>query len=171
MKKEMGFQNTMEVATIACLTLLTILLTWTLWWLRRLRRHHRTRRPPGPIALPIVGNLPHLMALMWPDRPMHRALHHLSQRYGPLMGLQLGPSRVLVASTPMAARLVLQTHDKVLSGRAPSRAAKLFYGSPGLGASDILFSQPGPYWKLMRQISSAQLFSTTRIRAFRSVKF
>ena len=168
MKKEMGFQNTMEVATIACLTLLTILLTWTLWWLRR---HHQTRRPPGPIALPIVGNLPHLMALMWPDRPMHRALHHLSQRYGPLMGLQLGPSRVLVASTPMAARLVLQTHDKVLSGRAPSKAAKLFYGSPGLGASDILFSQPGPYWKLMRQISSAQLFSTTRIRAFRSVKF
>ena len=171
MKKEMGFQNTMEVATIGCLTLLTILLTWTLWWLRRLRRHHRTRRPPGPIALPIVGNLPHLMALMWPDHPMHRVLHHLSQKYGPLMGLRLGSRHVLVASTPAAARLVLHTHDNALSGRTPTMAAKLFFGTPELGVSDILFSQPGPYWKLMRQISSAQLFSTTRIRAFRSVKF
>ena len=161
----MEFQNTMGVATIGCLTLLTILLTWSLWWLHR--HHHRTQRPPGPIALPIV--LPHLMALMWAGHPMHRVLHNLSQRYGPLMGLRLGSRRVLVASTPAAARLVLQTHDNVLSGRTPTMAAKLFYGSPGLGVSDILFSQPGPYWKLMRQISSAQLFSTTCVRAFGSV--
>ena len=155
----------MGVATIGFLTLL---LTWSLWW-RHCRRP--TRRPPGPLALPIVGNLPYLMALMWPDRPMHRVLHHLSQKYGPLMGLRLGSRHVLVASTPAAARLVLHTHDNALSGRTPTMAAKLFFGTPELGVSDILFSQPGPYWKLMRQLSSAQLFSTTRVRTFGSVKY
>jgi hypothetical protein len=97
---------------------------------------------------------------------MHQALWQLSERHGALMGLRLGSVPVLVASTPEAARLVLQAHDRELSGRTPTIAASLFFGLPGLGASDIIFSQPGPYWKLMRQLCTTHLFSTERILSF-----
>ena len=77
----------------------------------------RTSLPPGPHqwALPIVGNLPYLM-VMARHLPLHQALYEMSKRYGPLMELRLGTSqRILVASSPSAARLILQTHDKIFS--------------------------------------------------------
>jgi 26-hydroxylase len=132
------------------------------WW-------YRWQQPwvelPSPAGLPIVGNLPLLM-LLTRKLPMHQVLRQLSERYGALMGLRLGSVPILVASTPEAARLVLQAHDRELSGRAPTMAASLFNGSPGLGACDILFSQPGPYWKLMRQLCTTHLFSSERILSF-----
>ena len=73
--------------------------------------------PPGPRkwALPILGDLPYLM-FMTRHIPMHQALYKMSKQYGPLMELRLGTAqRILVVSSANAARLILQTHDKIFS--------------------------------------------------------
>ena len=122
--------------------------------------------PPGPHkwALPILGNLPYLMFMMR-HIPLHQALYKMSKHYGPLMELRLGKAqRILVVSSPSAARLILHTHDKIFSSRAPSIAATIFHGSP---PSNISFSDPGPKWKLLRRICTNQLLAPKCLLAFR----
>ena len=126
----------------------------------------RSSLPPGPHqwALPIVGNLPYLM-VMARHLPLHQALYEMSKRYGPLMELRLGTSqRILVASSPSAARLILQTHDKIFSYRAPNIVTSIIFSSPPL---DITFSDPGPQWKLLRHICINQLIAPKSLLAFR----
>ena len=122
--------------------------------------------PPGPRrwALPIVGDLPYLM-VMARRLPLHQALYKMSKRYGPLMELRLGTSqRILVASSPSAARLILQTHDKIFSSRAPNIATSILHGSP---ANNISFADLGPKWKLLRRICTNQLLAPKCLLAFR----
>ncbi|CAL9248608.1 unnamed protein product, partial [Arabidopsis halleri] len=61
--------------------------------------------PPGPLGLPIIGNLHQL------GKSLHRSFHKLSQNYGPVMFLHFGVVPVVVVSTREAAEEVLKTHD------------------------------------------------------------
>ncbi|GJS99448.1 geraniol 8-hydroxylase-like protein [Tanacetum coccineum] len=67
--------------------------------------------PPGPIGLPIIGNL-----LDLGPKP-HESLAKLSKLHGPLMTIRLGSITSVVASTPDAAREILQRNDEACSGR------------------------------------------------------
>ena len=122
--------------------------------------------PPGPRkwALPILGNLPYLMFMMR-HIPLHQALYKMSKQYGPLMELRLGTAqRILVVSSPSAARLVLQTHDKIFSSWAPTFPGSIFQGSP---LNNISLADPGPKWRLLYRISTNQLFAPNCLLAFR----
>ena len=122
--------------------------------------------PLGPHkwALPILGNLPYLM-FMTRRLPLHQALYKMSKHYGPLMELHLGTAqRILVVSSPSAARLILPTHDKIFSSRAPNIATSILHGSP---ANNISFADPGPKWKLLRRICTNQLLAPKCLLAFR----
>ena len=130
------------------------------------RKRSSLSAPPGPHkwALPILGDLPYLM-VMAKRLPLHQALYEMSKQYGPLMELRLGTSqRILVASSPSVARLILQTHDKIFSSRAPNIVTSILFGSP---SSDISFSDPGPQWKLLRRICINQLVAPKSLLAFR----
>ena len=122
--------------------------------------------PPGPRkwALPILGNLPYLM-FMTRRVPLHQALYKMSKHYGPLMELRLGKAqRMLVVSSSSAARLILHTHDKIFSSRAPNIAGSIFQGSP---PNNISLADPGPKWRLLYRISTNQLFAPNCLLAFR----
>ncbi|KAK9071909.1 hypothetical protein SSX86_008343 [Deinandra increscens subsp. villosa] len=82
---------------------------------------HRNRRlPPGPAGLPIIGNL-----LDLGPKP-HESLAKLSNKHGPLMTIRLGSITSVVASTPDAAREILQRKDEACSGRTvPDAVAAL----------------------------------------------
>ncbi|KAI5080435.1 hypothetical protein GOP47_0003618 [Adiantum capillus-veneris] len=123
-------------------------------------RKRNSSRPPGPMGLPIVGHL-HLLG----DKP-HRALFNLSKLHGSLMWLRFGSIRVLVASSPQAARLILQTHDHTFSGRPRSAAALALFN----GCTDITFSPSNSCWRLLRQIFVTDLVSSKRVEASRHVR-
>ncbi|KAH7297902.1 hypothetical protein KP509_25G017700 [Ceratopteris richardii] len=118
------------------------------------------RLPPSPRALPIIGHM-HLL-----DSSPHAALYRLSKVYGPLMFLKLGAVPVVVASSAEMARQILQVHDQTFCSRPQ------YFTVPALifKYTDILFSSPGPYWKLMREICVTDLFSNKRLEYFRPVR-
>ncbi|KAI7727055.1 hypothetical protein M8C21_007887, partial [Ambrosia artemisiifolia] len=79
--------------------------------LHAINRNRNQRLPPGPTGLPIIGNL-----LDLGPKP-HESLAKLSKKHGPLMTIRLGSTTTVVASTPEAAREILQHNDEACSGR------------------------------------------------------
>ncbi|MCO5584095.1 hypothetical protein L7F22_038018 [Adiantum nelumboides] len=135
--------------------LLVCLLVPTILFLKAKGGARRLRLPPGPPGLPILGHL-HLLG----SAP-HKSLGDLSKRYGPLIYLRYGSTPAVVASSPAIAKLILQIHDQSFACRPQPIVVKHLYGF-----RDMLFCQPGPYWKLMRQLCATDLFATKRLRAF-----
>ncbi|WRX12955.1 Cytochrome P450 - like 10 [Theobroma cacao] len=73
-----------------------------LFFLRK-RRHN----PPNPLCLPLICSLLQLNSSPTP----HIFLWKLSQKYGPLMSLQLGLRPTLVFSSQKMAKTILKAHD------------------------------------------------------------
>nr|CAB3453507.1 unnamed protein product [Digitaria exilis] len=117
--------------------------------------------PPGPKPWPIIGNL-NLIAGELP----HRSIHELSKRYGPLMQLRLGSLPVVVGSSAEMARFFLKTKDATFSNRPRFAIAK--YAS--YDASDILWSQYGPYLRHVRKVCATELFSAKRLESFEYIR-
>ncbi|KAG8001819.1 Cytochrome P450 2F3, partial [Nibea albiflora] len=116
-------------------------------WLFSAKRKYRL--PPGPTALPLIGNLPQLQK----DQPFKSFLK-FSEIYGPVMTLYLGWQRtvVLVGYDAVKEALVDQADD--FTGRGPlpflMKATKGF----GLGISN------GERWRQLRR------FTLTTLRDF-----
>ncbi|KAI3870802.1 hypothetical protein MKX03_006786 [Papaver bracteatum] len=111
--------------------------------------------PPGPKGLPIVGNFFML------GKEVHRDLHRLSTKYGPIMYLRLGSLPTIVVSSAEAAELFLKTHDLNFASRPFSAAAKyISYDHKGF------FTEYGPYWRNVRKLSTLKLLNHTKIESF-----
>ncbi|KAL7201807.1 hypothetical protein ACSBR1_033497 [Camellia fascicularis] len=105
----------------------------------------RLSLPPSPFALPIVGHL-------------HRSLHDLSSRYGPLFHLRLGSVPCFVFSTPELAKKFLMTHELNFSSRKHSIAIdRLTYDSA------FAFAQYSPYWKFLNKLCMSDLLGNRSI--------
>ncbi|KAG8498564.1 hypothetical protein CXB51_004860 [Gossypium anomalum] len=116
--------------------------------------------PPGPPKLPILGNLHQLGPFP------HRSTWQLSKKHGPIMLLQLGSTPTLVVSSAEAAKEVLKIHDLECWSRPPLAGPKrLTYNF-----QDVAFAPYGHYWKEMRKICVAELFSMKRVQSFQSVR-
>ncbi|XP_039032524.1 cytochrome P450 CYP736A12-like [Hibiscus syriacus] len=116
--------------------------------------------PPGPRALPIIGNL-HMLGKL-----PHQSLHHLAKRYGPIMSLKLGSIPTIVVSSPAAAELFLKIHDLVFSSRPKMQASEyLSYGSKGMN-----FTQYGSYWRTVRKWCTLHLLSASKVEEFAPVR-
>ena len=116
--------------------------------------------PPGPIGLPLIGNLHQL------GKSLHRSFHKLSQKYGPVMFLRFGVVPVVVFSTKEAAKEVLKTHDLETCTRPKLSATKLF----SYNYKDIGFAQYGDDWREMRKLAMLELFSSKKLKAFRYIR-
>ena len=121
-----------------------------------LRSNSHRKPPPGPPALPIIGNLHRLGNLP------HRALHDLAKKYGPIMSMRLGSVPTIVVSSPQVAELFLKTHDRVFASRPRVQASKyLSYGAKGLA-----FTEYGSYWRNVRKFCTVELLSVAKIDSY-----
>ncbi|KAH7387817.1 hypothetical protein KP509_16G042700 [Ceratopteris richardii] len=123
-----------------------------------LLRMPRLRLPPGPPAIPVVKHL-YLIS-----KNPHHSFCGLSKRYGPLIFLRFGSVPVIVASSPDTARQILQKHDQIFSWRPRTAVSSYLYEG-----RNILYSQPGPYHKLMRQVAFSRLSGNKRLESFRPI--
>ncbi|XP_071688772.1 cytochrome P450 CYP736A12-like [Rutidosis leptorrhynchoides] len=146
----------MYPVTLALLLVLVGIL-FRLWRSTNLRHKNL---PPGPTPLPIIGSL-HLLGNL-----PHRALHKLSQKYGPIMSIRLGSVQFVIVSSPDAAKLFLGTHDAIFASRPNIQAAKyLSYGCKGM-----TFAQYGPYWRNVRKFCTVELLSPAKINGFAGMR-
>ncbi|KAG0479796.1 hypothetical protein HPP92_010654 [Vanilla planifolia] len=114
----------------------------------------RKNLPPSPWRLPIIGNL-HQMS----SNP-HHCLLRLSQKYGPLMLLQLGSFPTLIVSSSDAMKSIFKNNDLAFSGRPVFQAAKkLSYGN-----YNVTFSPYGEHWRQARKLCVLQLLCSKRVR-------
>ncbi|KAK9934359.1 hypothetical protein M0R45_021506 [Rubus argutus] len=120
-----------------------------------LARRSRKLLPPGPKPFPFIGNLFELG-----DKP-HLSLTNLSQRYGPIISLQLGQVTTVVVSSSTLAEDILRTHDQVLCNRTVPDGVHacnhIDYSLPFLPVS--------PKWRNLRKICNSHLFAAKVLEA------
>ncbi|KAL5780626.1 hypothetical protein ACOSQ2_011363 [Xanthoceras sorbifolium] len=145
--------------------LLLIVLSIPIFLIFLLQRHNRTTKtvgflPPGPKALPLIGNLHQFDN----SRP-HTYLWKLSKQYGPLVSLRLGFTPIQVVSSAKMSEEIYKTHDLQFCDRPfVLGLRKLSYN--GL---DLAFSPYSPYWRELRKICVVHLFNPIRVQQFRPV--
>ncbi|KAI7731841.1 hypothetical protein M8C21_012394 [Ambrosia artemisiifolia] len=109
--------------------------------------------PPGPRPWPIIGNM-HQMA-----KNPHIVAANFAKKYGPLISLRLGTRLLVVASSPEAAKEILKTQDRHLSGRSiPDALQQSFIDYYFVWARDC-----NEHWKSCRTLCRAELFSAKAI--------
>ncbi|KAM1498542.1 hypothetical protein TB1_020727 [Malus domestica] len=138
---------------LSCI-LLGLMVAWisiyTLYYSLGRRSSVTTRLPPGPNPLPFIGNL-----LKLGNKP-HLSLTKLSQRYGPIMALQLGQITTVVISSSTFAKEVLRTHDQLFCNRTVPDALRACQHST-YGMAWIPVSAA---WRNLRKTCNTQLFAT-----------
>jgi hypothetical protein len=123
-------------------------------------RKRRSNLPPGPPTIPFIGNL-HQLGTM-----PHISLQSLTDKYGPLIFLQLGQIPTVVVSSARLAKEVLKTHDLALASRPQLFSAKyLFYN-----CTDIAFAPYDAYWRHVRKICILELLSAKRVNSYSVVR-
>ncbi|KAM9318765.1 uncharacterized protein KZ484_023070 [Pholidichthys leucotaenia] len=136
-------QSSMEFSTV----ILALLVLALLWWVTAKHKGHHM--PPGPTALPLVGNLPQIDK----HRP-YKSIVKLSETYGPVMTLHLGWQKavILVGYDTVKEALVDQAED--FTGRGPLPFLYKITNGYGLGISN------GERWRQLRR------FTLTTLRDF-----
>jgi hypothetical protein len=114
----------------------------------------RALLPPGPRALPLLGNIIQLFG-----KDLHIALTDLSKTYGDLVWLKLAGDSVIVISTMNAAVKSFVRQGKVFSGRPRTRkTVEVMLGD----GHDIVMNDIGPELKFHRKIVHHFLASQTK---------
>ncbi|KAG5601149.1 hypothetical protein H5410_032519 [Solanum commersonii] len=109
----------MEINSLASLLLF---LSSLFIVIRQWRNKKQNKLPPGPWRLPFIGSLHQLIGGL-----PHRVLRNLSQRYGPIMYLQLREVPTVVISSPsMDERSSLISSLRSMSGSTINMTEKIF---------------------------------------------
>ena len=136
-----------------------------LFFLRKHRNSNNAKNflhPPRPPGLPLIGNLLQFTSSAAP----HIYLWELSQKYGPLISLQLGFRSTLVISSAKMAKEVMKTHDLDFCSR-PSLLGQQKLSYNGL---DLAFSPYNSYWREIRKICVVHLFNPNRSLLHRPIR-
>ncbi|XP_044096791.1 cytochrome P450 2K6-like [Neovison vison] len=109
--------------------------------------------PPGPRSLPVIGNL-HILNLKRP----YQTMLELSQKYGSMYSIQMGPKEVVVLSGYETVKDALVNYGDQFGERSQVPIFERLFEGKGREAG-IVFSH-GETWKTMRR------FSPTTLRNF-----
>ncbi|XP_063965267.1 cytochrome P450 2U1-like [Lytechinus pictus] len=103
----------------------------------------RIRRPPGPWAWPVVGNLPSILLGGQP----HQALARFAEKYGQIMSISLGPGPNVVVLTSLAVvKELLVKHADCTSDRRIPPLLGLAFSTKG-----SVIWENGDKWKCSRR--------------------
>ncbi|XP_053917578.1 cytochrome P450 2K1 [Cuculus canorus] len=130
-----------SLGLVFILCLLSILKMGGFW-----NNHRRKNFPPGPRALPIIGNL-HLFDLKRP----YRTYLQLSKIYGPVFSVQMGLRNIVVISGYETVKEALVNQAEAFAGRP-----KIPIFEDLTKGNGVVFAH-GENWKLMRRFTLTTL--------------
>ncbi|XP_074686914.1 cytochrome P450 2H1-like [Strix aluco] len=133
------------MTTIFLLVCIACLLLFASW--RSISQ--KEKQPPGPITLPIVGNILQLNPWNLPE-----SLKKLSEKYGPVFTIYLGPQKVVVLYGYDVVKEALIDQADDFSGRGNLPLLKKLFQGTGIVTSN------GETWKQLRR------FALTTLRDF-----
>ncbi|CAH9133905.1 unnamed protein product [Cuscuta epithymum] len=119
--------------------------------------------PAAGFALPIIGHF-HLLASN--ERPAHRILADMADKYGPIFRLRLGARELVVVSDSRIAKECLTVHDAALSGRPKAISSEHF----GSNYASFALAPAGPLWREIRKVVVLELLSNRCSDALRRVR-
>ncbi|KAF2114283.1 cytochrome P450 [Lophiotrema nucula] len=124
-------------------TLLVIFIGFILAFLYSIRNVGRRPKdlPPGPPTLPIIGNL-HLL----PSTQPHHQFKKWADEYGPVYSLILGTSVMIVLTSDVAIKDLLDKRSNIYSSRPP-----LYIGQIVSGGWRMLLMEYGDTWRMIRR--------------------
>ncbi|KAK9066627.1 hypothetical protein SSX86_013950 [Deinandra increscens subsp. villosa] len=132
-----------------------------LYLLPKIIKSKSRSNPPGPPALPLIGNLHQI-----DQSSLHTSLWQLSKSYGPIISLRFGFVPTIVVSSATLAKEVLKTQDTIFCSRPPLIGnQKLSYD--GL---DVGFSPYNEKWREMRKIFTTHVVSPKMIQSSRYIR-
>ncbi|KAI3839093.1 hypothetical protein MKX03_011092, partial [Papaver bracteatum] len=147
----------MEYLNLLLLILLPLALLKLFSWITK---SSPTNLPPGPVPLPIFGNLFKL------GKKPHESLTQLAQIYGPLMSLKLGSLTTIVVSSSTIAKEVLQKHDQSFSSRTVIDAITI----SNHHKSSIIWLPPTSQWRALRKLTNSHIFTTQKLDLNQSLR-
>ncbi|XP_009479706.1 cytochrome P450 2H1 isoform X3 [Pelecanus crispus] len=124
---------------LVCISCLLLFATW-----RSISQ--KEKQPPGPITLPIVGNILQLNPWNLPE-----SLKKLSKKYGPVFTIYLGQQKIVVLYGYDAVKEALIDQADDFSGRGNLPLLKKFFQDTGILTSN------GETWKQLRRFALATL--------------
>ncbi|KAL3525730.1 hypothetical protein ACH5RR_014102 [Cinchona calisaya] len=143
---------TVVLVLLFCLTLIRGLSSLT----RRVKKH-----PPGPVPLPLIGNL-HLLG----DQP-HKSLAKLAKTHGPIMSLKLGQLNTVVISSSTIAKEVLQKQDLAFSTRSIPDSVH----AHNHAHQSVVWLPVESRWRSLRRIMNYNIFSANRLDAYQHLRY
>nr|QHF16161.1 cinnamic acid 4-hydroxylase [Anthoceros agrestis] len=152
----LGSTNTMFLDALSILE--ALLATIAVLWLVKQVTSSRLKPPPGPLALPILGNW-----LQVGDDLNHRNLSDLAKKYGDIFLLRMGQRNVVVVSSPELAKEVLLTQGVEFGSRTRNVVFDIFTGK----GQDMVFTVYGEHWRRMRRIMTVPFFTSKVVQQSR----
>ncbi|CAI0422376.1 unnamed protein product [Linum tenue] len=145
-----------QLLSVLAVFTLPIFLMYLLIGGRKKKNPPGMKLPPGPAQLPIIGNL-HLVGKF-----PYQSFHKLSQKYGPVMFMQLGRAPTVVIASGEASREAMKDHDL----ETCSRALSVGPGRLSYNFLDVAFSPYSDYWREMRKLFIFELLSMKRVHMY-----
>ncbi|XP_072038232.1 LOW QUALITY PROTEIN: steroid 17-alpha-hydroxylase/17,20 lyase-like [Amphiura filiformis] len=104
--------------------------------------------PPGPTALPVVGNIFELM-----KGPVHEEFNKLAKKYGDIFSIKIGNNWAVILNNLEFAKEAFLKKPVEFAGRPKNYSAEVF----SQGYKDIAFATYSDTWKLHRKIGHSAI--------------
>lgn len=111
-------------------------------------------------SLPVIGHL----YLLKP--PLYRTLAKISDKYGPIVRLQLGFRPVVVISSPSLVEECFTKNDVILANRPRMLFGKII----GVNYTSLAWAPYGDNWRNLRRIASIEILSIHRLNEFHDIR-
>ena len=138
-------------------SLLFFLAAWTSIYIilsaRRGSKHTASRLPPGPVPIPVIGNLYKLG-----NKP-HESLADLAKTYGPVMTLKLGYVTTVVISSSAMAKEVLHKQDISFCNRFITDAIR----AANHDQMSVAWIPVSTTWKALRKVCNSHIFTSQKL--------
>ncbi|XP_039157003.1 cytochrome P450 89A2 [Eucalyptus grandis] len=120
----------------------------------------RKSLPPGPPAVPVIGNFLWLRKSFAEIEPVLRSLR---ARYGPMITLHVGPRPAVFVASQALAHEALVHRGALFADRPPPRPTDRLLSA---NQHNVSSSSYGPTWRLLRRNLTAEILHPSRLRSY-----